>query len=150
MVQSSTSPSGNTLSSIHFLLVEDDPSAAMIARMALEDGWGKRGITVTIETCSNGEEALQYLSRSTQIPDIIFTDLKMPKIDGKKFLTLLKNTSLLKFIPVIILTTSDDPEEIRQAFLAQCAGYILKTSNYAEFVASIEIVQRYWELSKRP
>jgi len=122
----------------------------MIAHMALEDGWGRRGITVTIDVCSNGEEALHYLERSTELPDIIFTDLKMPKIDGRRFLTMLKNTDLFRFIPVVVLTTSDDPEDIKQAFLAQCAGYILKTSSYAEFAASIEIVQRYWELSRLP
>lgn len=138
------------MQTIRFLLVEDDPSAAITAQIALEEGWEKRGIKADVAVCPDGLAAIAHLEKAAELPNIIITDIKMPKLDGNRLIGILKGTSFYKHIPIIVLSTSDDPKDIERAFLGQCAGYILKSPDYDRFAADLELVQRYWELSRLP
>jgi CheY-like chemotaxis protein len=135
---------------IRFLLVEDDVSSALIARLALEEGWEKQGVDAEVYVCSNGEEAVAYLSTVSPLPDLIITDIKMPRMDGTQLLGVLKAAERYRQIPVVMLSTSANPADVRKAFLGQCAGYIVKSIDLDAFYAAVEAIQRYWNISKLP
>ena len=83
---------------------------------------------VTIE---NGEKALQYLKNEQQVmPDYIFLDLNMPKINGKECLIQIKNIDHLKQIPVIIYTTSNHPADREQTKKLGATGFIHKHTQF--------------------
>ncbi|HTF31626.1 MAG TPA: response regulator, partial [Flavitalea sp.] len=90
------------------LLVEDNEGDIVLTVEALREAKIHNKVMVV----RDGEEALSYLYREgkyadAEMPDIIFLDINLPRIDGKEVLTKIKNDDRLKFIPVVILTTSD-------------------------------------------
>lgn len=135
---------------IRVLLVEDDVSAAIITQAALEEGWAKRGITAEIQVRPNGLKAINDLQATEVLPDLILTDIKMPILDGLRLLNLIKSDPHLRHIPVIMISTSDNPSDVAIAFQEQCAGYLLKSADFEQFSADLETLQRYWEASQLP
>jgi CheY-like chemotaxis protein len=99
------------------LLVDDDADDQEIFREALD----RLTPGYKCVTANNGEEALGYLWSAEQLPDLIFLDLNMPRMDGHETLRALKSNSTLCDIPVFILTTSDFPahKDRAQSFGAQ-------------------------------
>ena len=91
-----------------------------------------------------GEEALEILNHTKQLPDIIILDLNMPKVNGVEFLSSLKEDAALKHIPAIVLTTSNNPKDIMECYKIGIAGYILKPLKYEDYVTRIEKVLAYW------
>lgn len=139
---------GSTVDVIRFLLVEDDISAALIAQSALEDGWTKRGMAGEVKVCSDGSEAIAYLHRATELPHVILSDLKMPRLGGLELLKILKSTPRFCKIPVVIISTSTHPADVSAAWERQCAGYVLKVASYEEFANSLDKLQQYWSSQK--
>lgn len=135
---------------MRLLLIDDDTSAAMIARAALEEGWAKRGIQGEIQVCSNGVEAIAYLQKTPTLPHVILSDLKMPRIGGLELLRILKANARFLKIPVVIITTSDNPSDINAAWEQQCAGYVLKVASYEEFADNLDKLQQSWEAMRLP
>lgn len=140
------------MKSLDIVLVEDDPSAAMIAKYALEKAWQARGYSVQICHCQDGLRAIAYLEglEPDALPQLIISDVKMPRMDGHGLLSQIKQDERFKHIPVIMLSTSANPDDIHVAFSRQCAGYLLKTSDFDQFKADLETFQRYWEASRLP
>ena len=129
------------------LLVEDDLVDASTVERALRDLNATNPLLCSI----NGEQALEYLrSESDKKPCVIFLDLNMPKMDGLELLKVLKADELLKRIPVVVLSTSKNNEDIVQSFGLSVAGYIVKPVNYKEFVEMIRTILSYWTLSELP
>jgi len=129
------------------LLVEDDNIDAMIMQRALHE------IKVPNEVIHkiDGKDALDYLSNATaQKPCIILLDLNMPRMNGFEFLKVTKTESLLKRIPVVILTTSDTEQNIIESYNLGVAGYIVKPVDYKQFVDTVRILDMYWTLSQLP
>ncbi|KAB1156809.1 response regulator [Flavobacterium luteum] len=96
----------------------------------------------------NGFDAIQILTIKEIIPDIIILDLNMPKVNGIEFLTLLKNDELLKYIPAIILTTSNNPTDIYECYKIGIAGYIVKPLKYDDYVKKIQKTLEYWSVNE--
>ena len=129
------------------LLVEDDHVDAMTVERALKDV----GVTDKLVRRANGEEALQYLrDESDKKPYVILLDLNMPKMDGIEFLKIAKKDEDLKTIPVVVLTTSKDKQDIAESFSHNVAGYMVKPADYKQFVEAIRTINRYWTLSELP
>ena len=129
------------------LLVEDDDVDVMTVERAFKD----LKITNQLVNTANGEEALEYLKNdSNRKPCIILLDLNTPKMNGLEFLKLIKADKTLRKIPVIILTTSSQQQDIVECFKLSVAGYIVKSIDYAKFAKAISTINLYWTLSKLP
>lgn len=134
-------------SSKPILLVEDDNVDVMTVKRALKDLNIKNQLVRT----ANGEEALEYLKNNgNKQPCIILLDLNMPKMNGIEFLQIVKADDALKQIPVVVLTTSSQQQDIIESFKLNVAGYIVKSVDYAEFTEAISAINMYWTLSKLP
>jgi len=120
---------------VEILLVEDNPADVRLAQEALREG----KITSNLSCVSNGVEALAYLRREGNYqdsprPDIILLDLNLPQIDGFAVLTEIKDDPDLRTIPVVVLTTSSNPDDILRAYELHASFYIKKPADLDEFV----------------
>ena len=106
---------------VEILLVEDNPGDIRLIVEVLKEGKIHNNLSVV----EDGEEALAYLRREGSyqdaiVPDIILLDLNLPKINGTEVLAEIKKDPLLKYIPVIILTTSEAEQDILRAYDLAC------------------------------
>lgn len=125
------------------LFIEDD----MIESMKLQRAISKLQYKHTIVEAKNGEEALEIL-KSGDLPDIIFLDLNMPRMSGIEFLSILKADERLKYLPTIILTTSENRADLLKCFSIGIAGYVIKPLKYEDYESKIKKVFDYWEISE--
>jgi CheY-like chemotaxis protein len=129
------------------LLVEDDDVDAMTITRAVED----LKVTGALTRVTNGEEALEYLrSPGNEKPCLIFLDMNMPRMNGAEFLKIVKSDEMLKKIPVVVLTTSNEKRDIADSFDSGVAGYIVKPVEYEQFVQTLKTIDLYWTLSELP
>lgn len=122
------------------LLAEDDEGHAGLIRKNLD----RAGIVNQILHFKDGQEIIDFLFRRgngphrvTEAAYVILLDIRMPKIDGTEVLRMIKADPELKKIPVIIVTTNDDPQEVTNCHNIGCNNYITKPIEYDKFVAAI-------------
>ncbi|GAL74104.1 two-component response regulator [Nonlabens ulvanivorans] len=127
------------------LLIEDDTIEVMKMHRALSTLNEKHSI---VEANNGGETALSILEKKDQLPDIILLDLNMPKINGIEFLSILKKDDRLKYIPTIILTTSNNQRDLLACYNLGIAGYVLKPLKYEEYVEKISRLMSYWSINE--
>ena len=129
------------------LLVEDDEVDAMTVRRALKE----LHVANPLTQVENGEEALAYLRQPDRVqPCIILLDLNMPVMGGIEFLQMIKQDAVLRRIPVVVLTTSEEQQDKVASFDLGVAGYIRKPVDYKQFVEAVRKVDAYWTLSELP
>lgn len=134
------------------LLVEDDEVDVMNVKRALK----KNNLDIPFYRAANGLEALHLLECFELNSDqsltnlLIFLDLNMPKMGGLEFLKLVRSNPKFKKIPVIVLTTSDQEQDLVAAYDLNVAGYIIKPVEFSNFVETINIVSQYWSVCERP
>lgn len=134
-------------SSKPILLVEDDRIDAMTVKRALKD----LKVTNQLVHTVNGEEALDYLrNESNKKPCVILLDLNMPKMNGIEFLKITKGEEGLKKIPVVVLTTSREEQDVTESFNLSVAGYMVKAVDYKKLTETIRTIDLYWTLSELP
>ncbi|WP_299338995.1 response regulator [uncultured Psychroserpens sp.] len=126
------------------LLIEDDAIEVMKLSRAISSLELKHQIV----EANNGEDALDILQKKEVLPDIILLDLNMPKINGIEFLSILKNDNTLKYIPTIILTTSNNQKDLLECYKIGVAGYILKPLKYEDYVRKIDSLFAYWSINE--
>ncbi|MBI4055944.1 MAG: response regulator [Elusimicrobia bacterium] len=130
------------------LLVEDNPGDTLLALRALK----QHEITHEIVVAHDGAEAVQYLlgtgtfmGRSIPLkPRLVLLDLKMPKIDGLEVLRRLRADSRTKILPVVILSTSKEEEDILKSYNLGANSYICKPIDFDQFTKAIENLGLYW------
>lgn len=127
------------------LLVEDNPGDVFLTREAFREGRIHHHMSVA----DDGEEALQFLRRegpyrNAPRPDVILLDLNLPKKDGRELLAELKADPELKFIPVIVLTTSEADSDISKAYRLHANCYLTKPIQVDEFLNKIKMVEDFW------
>ncbi|HEY5688240.1 MAG TPA: response regulator [Yeosuana sp.] len=132
------------MKTLKILLIEDD----MIEIMKLNRVISTLKLPHKLMEANNGEDALNLLKEKDNIPDIILLDLNMPKINGIEFLKILKNDNYLKYIPTIILTTSNNKKDLLECFEIGIAGYILKPLKYEDYIVKIEKLLAYWSINE--
>ena len=130
--------------SLNILLIEDDTIEVMKFNKVVKNLEHNHKIV----EANNGEEALAILKEKTIVPDIIVLDLNMPKITGLEFLSILKDDDILKYIPTIILTTSNNHKDLLEAYRLGIAGYILKPLKYDDYVDRIKKLIEYWSTNE--
>jgi CheY-like chemotaxis protein len=126
--------------SVTILLVEDDPGHARL----IERNLRRAHITNEIVTLGDGQQALDYLFKegtyagaTHTLSLLLLLDLNLPRLDGYQVLTRLKADARTRHIPVIMLTTVDDPYEIERCYALGCSVYITKPVEYEQFAEAI-------------
>lgn len=130
---------------IEILLIEDSPGDARLTREALRESKVKNNLTVV----EDGVEALAYLRREPGYenairPDIILLDLNLPRKGGREVLEEVKNDPILKRIPVVILTTSDDDKDILASYDLHANCYITKPVDLSRFITIVQSIESFW------
>lgn len=131
---------------IDILLVDDNPDDVELTREALA---ASKIHIDSLNVVSDGIEAMAYLKKEGAYadagrPSVIFLDLNMPKKDGREVLTELKADADLQTIPVVILTTSDDEEDILRSYQLHANCYVRKPVDLAGLIKVVQTVQDFW------
>lgn len=136
------------LSSTHLplrpiLLVEDNPMDVDLTRRA----FAKRNILNPLEVARDGAEALEYLTRWDQgapTPVVILLDLNLPKVSGLEVLRQIKAHERWRVIPIVMLTTSSEHSDIREAYQYNVNSYIVKPVSFEKFIEVAAQIELYW------
>jgi len=135
----------NEIEGITVLLVEDNPADVRLIKEVF-NGFQIKNDIIDI---GDGKEAMDYLYKkgnykNAKTPSIILLDLNLPKKDGREILKEIKNHDELKIIPVIILTTSNDKEDIYNAYKHHANAYLVKPVDFKEFEETISSLEDFW------
>ena len=135
------------------LLAEDDPGHAYLVRQNL----ARAGVANEIMHVSDGQAALDYIYRRAEyarrLPDgpmLLVLDINMPRIDGVEVLTQIKSEESTAKMPVIMLTTTDDPREIERCYELGCSVYVTKPVDYEAFVEAVRRLGLFLQVVKVP
>ncbi len=137
------------------LLVEDNPDDLELAIRALRKSGQGDGVVVA----RDGVEALDYLfgtgafaGRDAAVqPAVILLDLKLPRLGGHEVLERLRKDKRTQLIPVVVLTSSDERDDIRGAYARGANSYIRKPVEFSQFTTMLAEVGHYWlDLNSRP
>jgi CheY-like chemotaxis protein len=136
---------GTTAAPIEILLVEDSPGDVRLTREAFRDA----KVHINLHVASDGAEAMAFLARegkhsNVPRPDLILLDLNLPKKDGREVLEEIKESSSLKSIPVVILTTSASEEDILRSYRLHANCYITKPVNLDGFLKVVKSIDNFW------
>ncbi len=139
--------------SLILLLAEDDDGHATLVSRNLK----RYGIHNEIVHVRDGQEALDYIyrqgayaARKANGPMLLLLDINMPRVDGVEVLRRLKTDERLANIPVIMLTTTDDPREIQHCYELGCSIYITKPVEYDQFIEAIRRLGLFLSIVKVP
>jgi len=123
------------------LLAEDDYVDVMTVQRAFK----KLNVLNELVVANNGEEVIRYLDNSKMpLPCLIILDINMPKMNGHECLKKLKQQSVYKNIPVFILSSSKEQQDVDSSFSGGISGYILKPIEFNEFLSSIKVLNSHW------
>ena len=134
------------------LIADDDIGHARLIEKNLQ----RAGLHNSIERFENGQEILDYLFRrgsrvrATDASYLLLLDIRMPKVDGIEVLRQLKNDPELKKIPVLMLTTTDDPREVERSHALGCNNYVVKPVDYEKFSDAIRQLGMFISLVQVP
>lgn len=121
--------------SIHILLAEDDQDDCLFFEKALKE----LSIDATLKIANNGEDLMQLLTNeTTKIPDVIFLDINMPRKSGTECLEEIRQNERLKNIPIITISTSNDPQKITRHFKIGANIYIHKPKDFSQLKLVIQ------------
>lgn len=134
-----------SLDKINVLLVEDNAEDQFLIRRALEE----YNFKINFYCIHDGEEFFDIIKRRGSItkipmPDIIFIDLNMPKINGKALLKSVKQSKEIKYIPVLVLTGSISRKDVIDSYNNYASGYIRKSFEYEVLKKNIHLALHYW------
>lgn len=129
----------------HILLIEDNPADIELTRQCFRESQ----ILNEVHAATDGDTALAFLRRSGPFataprPDLVLLDLNLPGIDGREILASIKRDPDLQTIPVIVLTTSDADDDIREAYRLQANSYLRKPVDLDEFIELADAICTYW------
>lgn len=136
---------GSSQPQLDVLIIENDPAAARLTKEAFREA----GLTRGVRSVPDGDEGLAHLRRQGQHanhphPDVIFLDLHLPKKSGLEVLAELKENSSLKAIPVVVISGSEDPNEVRAAYELHASCYIRKPDDLHDFLRFIQVCFEFW------
>jgi DNA-binding response OmpR family regulator len=123
------------------LLVEDDPDHEFLTIRALK----KSNIVNEVRVARDGEEALELLfGESAVLPQVILLDLKLPKVDGLEILRRIREHEATRFLPVVVLTSSDEESDVIRSYELGTNSYIRKPVNFSDFAEATRQLGMYW------
>ena len=129
----------------HVLLVEDNPGDARLAQEALRE----TSALIDLAWVSDGEAALDYLYRrndhaDARRPDIVLLDLNLPRRDGREVLEVVKSDADLCSIPVLILTTSANEQDVTSCYDRHANCYLIKPLDLDDFTSLMHQIHSFW------
>jgi CheY-like chemotaxis protein len=127
------------------LLVEDNLADIQLTIEALAEG----NIRPNLNVVRDGEEAMEYLRQNGHYagaprPQLVLLDLNLPRKNGREVLAELKEDPDLKSIPVLILSTSQAPQDIQESYGLHANCYLVKPSNIEEFGKTVKAIEDFW------
>jgi CheY-like chemotaxis protein len=135
------------------LIAEDDDGHARL----IEKNLSRAGLHNRIERFANGQLILDFLlcrgagpHRSPEMPYLLLLDIRMPQVDGVEVLRQVKESAELRKMPVIMLTTTDDPREVERCHALGCSTYIVKPVIYEKFAEAIKQMGLFISLVQVP
>ena len=135
------------------LLVEDNPNDLELTLVALD----KSQLANEVIIARDGQEAIDYLTcegewkeRAPGNPAVILLDLKLPKIDGLEVLDMIRSNASLKSVPVVMLTSSREEQDLVRSYELGVNAYVVKPVEFAEFVEAISDLGVFWAVLNEP
>ncbi len=136
------------------LLVEDNPDDVELTRLAFEEG----NIANPLYVARDGQEALDRLfgaggaayPDAEFLPGLILLDLKLPKVDGLQVLKQIREDPRTSCVPVVVLTSSKEDEDIVKSYSLGANAYVRKPVDYMEFVAAAKTLGLFWLIVNQP
>jgi CheY-like chemotaxis protein len=135
------------------LLVEDNPKDLELTLVAL----GRSNLANEVISVRDGVEALDYLmvrgdfaNRPRGNPAVVLLDLKLPRVDGLQVLQTVRNEPNLKNIPVVILTSSREEQDLVQSYKLGVNAYVVKPVGFPEFIQAIQDLGVFWAVLNEP
>ena len=130
---------------IEILLVEDDPGDVRLTLEALRAA----KVLNHLSLAEDGVEAMAFLRRQGKhaqapFPDLVLLDLNLPRKDGRAVLAEIKADPDLKRVPVVVLTTSQDEQDVLQAYNTHANCYITKPVDLKQFLSVVEAIDSFW------
>lgn len=131
---------------IDILLVEDNEADIVLVREALKDA----KVFNYLHVARDGEQALAFLRSENDlnpekiVPGLIFLDLYMPKKNGMEVLAEIKNDKNLRSIPVVVMTSSVEEEDIVKAYENQANCYVTKPVDFEQLITVVEAIEDFW------
>ncbi len=124
------------------LLVEDNDAHAELISICMH---AESELPLRIERVGDGEAALRYVYDSDlRSPDLVLLDLRMPKLDGLQVLQRLKGDPETRSIPVVVMTTSQREEDVREAYKAHANSYLVKPMDFERMKTIARSLAQYW------
>ncbi|EEF58011.1 response regulator [Pedosphaera parvula] len=132
----------------YILLVEDNRNDEILARRALQ----KNSINNPLFVAHDGVEAIEFLMGTgsyshrdaRQLPALVLLDLKLPRMDGLEVLRQLRSHELTRRLPVVVLTSSDEEQDVKRSYELGVNNYIRKPVDFNEFVETVRQLSLYW------
>jgi CheY-like chemotaxis protein len=139
---------------VEILIVEDTEQDLELALRALR----KSNLANRIQVARDGEEALEFLfcegsyadRKIENGPKVILLDLKLPKVDGLEVLQRIKSDPRTQAIPVVILTSSKEQQDVVESYKLGVNSYIVKPVNFESFLKAVQELGMYWLLLNQP
>ena len=135
------------------LLVEDNANDAELTLEALSE----HNLANEVDRVNDGAEALDYLFQTGAYAGrddgnlaVILLDLKLPKVDGLEVLRTIKSDERLKFIPVVVLTSSREESDLVESYRLGVNAYVVKPVNFSEFINAVKEVGAFWAIVNEP
>lgn len=130
---------------LDILIVENDPAAARLTMECFKEA----GLKDRVICLPDGDEALALLRREERYaghphPDLICLDLHLPRKSGLQVLAEIKNDPALKLVPVVVISGSENPDEIREAYELHASCYIRKPNDLDQFIRFIQVCFEFW------
>ena len=136
------------------LLIEDNPDDVELTILALKN----HNILNKIDVARDGEEALDYLFRRgnfierdpDDMPAVVLLDLKLPKVSGLEVLEQIRENKFTKYLPVVILTSSNEDQDIVSSYKLRANSYIRKPVDFHQFSKVVKELGLYWLILNEP
>lgn len=131
---------------VHILLIEDNHVHVMLIEKAFHE---IGSFNYTFTTVENGYRAMQFFNMlrdnpKANLPDLIFLDLEMPKVNGFEVLQFIKSTPYLKHIPVLILSGSEKYDDIMKCYQSYCSSFLEKPNSLEGFRVLVKSIESFW------
>lgn len=138
------------LKNMIILLVEDNPDDEELTRIAFQES----NLINEVVVARDGEEALDYLldpeRKGHPLPNLVLLDLKLPKVDGLEVLKRIRAEPRTRTLPVVVLTTSREENDLIRSYQLGCNSYIRKPVVFPEFIDAVRQLGMYWLMLNEP
>ncbi len=135
------------------LLVEDSPNDV---ELTLE-GLAEHNLANVVDVVNDGEEALNYLyrrgkfsDRPNDSPAVVLLDLKLPKVNGLEVLRTIRSDDVLRYIPVVVLTSSHEEKDMIESYKLGVNAYVVKPVEFHEFMDAAKSLGIFWAMINEP